>query len=81
MKPSKRVMREAADLLACCASQPDDWRMTTGSEDPTYGTWNNAAVNIASSIWEEISDSDNDLGWREDYAEAEAVIRKRLETM
>lgn len=81
MKPSKRVMREAADLLACCASQPDDWRMTTGSEDPTYGTWSNAAVTTASLIWEEVNDSQSDMGWREHYAEAEAHIRKKLETM
>ena len=69
MKRTKRVLSEAADLLACCASQPESW--------PWYIDELGAseeAVEIAAKAWAYT----NGAHWREYYAEAEARLREEL---
>lgn len=72
----KRLRREAADLLACLASQrPSRVIGVAGEFDPFSlpGNWSRRARAIAedASFWR-----DTQLSWREVYAEAEARLRE-----
>lgn len=75
-----RIRREAADLLACLASQPDGWWPPWTIEGLT-GRWSPAARCIAQQSSYRVHLSERrafraDLDWRERYAEAEARLRE-----
>lgn len=76
MKRTRKLLTEAADLLACCASQPCGWNWGTG-EIP--GDWSLAARVTAGRAWSESGSWRESTNWRERYAEAEARLRNEAE--
>lgn len=72
----KDIRAEAADLLACLASQPEKWNWFCRPMT-LPGRWSQNAIALSGSMLDDIGVSDNpDLDWRENYAEAEARLRE-----
>lgn len=66
------IRAEAADLLACLASQPGEGICMVTSNAP--GQWRRSARMLAARTWRSACDGANN--WRENYAEAEALLRE-----
>lgn len=64
--------KQAADLLACLASQPETWPWFI---DDAPGRWSPWARRMAKSAWDEVCEAYPNLIWREIYAESEAQLR------
>ena len=75
MKRTKRVLREAADLLACCASQRESWPWFMDELGASK-----EAVEVANEAWDGSQFGDGTY-WRECYAEAEARLREEIANM
>lgn len=71
---SRATILEAADLLACLASQPR-WSHFI---DDAPGGWSAAARQLATAARDQAISEDDTMGWDEDYAEAEAILRDLL---
>lgn len=70
-------MEEAANLLACLASQPEPWEWF-GRPMTLPGRWSLAAASLAAAT---LNERDYIvLDWRETYAEAEAHLRRQLDS-
>lgn len=70
------VVEEAANLLSALAIQPDPaevWSAGPWSLSWVPGGWSDSAIGFARHAW--VKALRHDTHWREDYAEAEALIR------
>lgn len=70
---SSTIRTEAADLLACLASQPKRWRWETMT---IPGGWSRGARNLARRKVAPLAPA-QPRRWRDMYAEAEARLRSR----
>lgn len=73
MRRTRRLLTEAADLLACCASQYGGWLSWSTTRD-LHGAWSDEARELAALTWATVEFDAHD-GIDERYAEAESRLR------
>ena len=75
MKDMSKLVHEAADLLACCASYPNPIASMS-----LPGSWSSDAKALALDAWIQVYTRDDitDVKCADMYAEAEATLREEL---